>query len=445
MKNFKKVTAMLMGATFIMSASFMTFAENNNRLNSETSVNEVLDMSISNEAVIKSIDKNDGNTQILITTNEANPMDIMLNLSNDTKVDLGSLNIGDTVNVKYSKAMTRSIPPQSAAFEIEKIDSNNSNPEASLPIENGLPSAMTLNAVIGEITDGNYKSILVNDSQNSQIALNLDSNTAILKVDGTEIGISELKAGDRVTVLHSPAMTFSLPPQTYAYAIILSDEQIAAPKLVKTASVDTDETGVTVVTSEDGEYIVRINDETQISQYRTKNIVKASDIKEGTTFLFWSDIITASLPAQATAKKILILPQIESENDENLDRDSKVTDLNQIVINGETLNLETKPIQIIDGYTMVPLRQIAEKLGFQVQWNSENSSVELDRGTVKSSLKLGEDSYSVQFGKQLDTTTPQSLGIAPLSLDGNVYIPTEFFDVIAENTVSVVDGILNIN
>lgn len=445
MKNIKKATAIIMGATIMMSSAAMVMADNNiNSVGLESSIS--VENNITSKVIIKSIEKGEEITRILVTPVDDSSMDIMLNISDDTKIDLETLKEGDIVLATYSKAMTRSIPPQSNAIEIVKEDSDASG--SDIATQPSL-SLMNLNAIVSEITDEEgYKSILVDDSndKNSQISLNIDDNTIVMNVNGEAVGFSELKAGDKISVVHSPAMTFSLPPQTYAYAVIVNNEQVAVPQYIEAGKVTT-ENDTTTIESKDGNYIIRVDKDTQIVPFKTKNIVTAQDIVEGTTLFAWYDIMTASMPAQATANKVMILPQIDNQDPEQVQVSvDAITVLDKVIINGEELDLKDNKIKDKDNFVMLPLRPIAEKLGFGINWNEETNSVELVKGTVNAMLADGEDKYTIHHGKSLIQEV-KSVGMFPMNIDGYLYVPSDFFGILSEDSsvLSSVDGILNIN
>lgn len=462
MKNFKKLTAIVMGATLIASASIAVSASN--IISPQKDINLEENINFIKEVTILEINKDDKTILIDESPLEVSSIhEVLLKVSDDTIIDWDSLNVGDRITATYSKAMTRSIPPQSNAVEISKIES-----EISDTLEKS-PSTIKLNAVIDEINDDEkYKSILVTDSeqQNSQISLNIDENTIIINADGTPINFSDLKESDKLNVVHSPAMTFSLPPQTYAYAVIVNNDQITIPQYIEVGKVENND-NLVQIENIDGDLIVSLTDDTEVVPFKTKNIVKATDIKQGDRIFAWYDIVTASLPAQATANKVMLLPEInlptspETEdavmtletsspvshlNDINTTKEiniETIKDVNNIVVNNETLSLNNE-LQSLNNCTMIPVRQVAQELGFNVNWNAEASTATLDKGTVKTEVTVGNDSYSVTIGRALPSE-PVSLGAAPIFIGDNLYVPVNLFDLISDNSVTVVDGILNIN
>lgn len=78
---------------------------------------------------------------------------------------------------------------------------------------------------------------------------------------------------------------------------------------------------------------------------------------------------------------------------------------------------------------MLPLRTIAESLGFTLTWKQEDSSVELSKGAQWTNVKVGADNYSVN--KML-----KPLGTAPELKDNTMYVPASFFQEILHVSVT---------
>lgn len=111
-----------------------------------------------------------------------------------------------------------------------------------------------------------------------------------------------------------------------------------------------------------------------------------------------------------------------------------------LTLNGTPLDAITALAELDGkGNTLVPLRSVAEALGFTVQWNAATGSIDLNRQAVWTQVTLGVDSYAK--GKM----APQSLGAAPVLVDDKTYVPLTFFDTILGAQVEQApDGILNI-
>ncbi|WNC15252.1 copper amine oxidase N-terminal domain-containing protein [Brevibacillus brevis] len=79
---------------------------------------------------------------------------------------------------------------------------------------------------------------------------------------------------------------------------------------------------------------------------------------------------------------------------------------------------------------LVPLREVAESLGFQVKWNAELKAAEVAKGAIFSYAKAGEDRYP--FAKMYKT-----LGAEPRLINGSTYVPVAFVDEILQAEVTV--------
>lgn len=81
----------------------------------------------------------------------------------------------------------------------------------------------------------------------------------------------------------------------------------------------------------------------------------------------------------------------------------------------------------IQATMMVPLRAVAEKLGFVVQWNGDGT-IFMDDGKMNTTITLGEDLY------QVTTSIKDAVGMSvPFSLGmpgGKTYVPLTLFDAL---------------
>ena len=91
---------------------------------------------------------------------------------------------------------------------------------------------------------------------------------------------------------------------------------------------------------------------------------------------------------------------------------------------------------------MVPLRGVAEKLGYDVSWDGEHGGVKLDDGEVNTIVYIGEDNYYMASSVAIGMSAPTSLGAAPVIKDDMTFVPAELFNVLAcgENTYTAENG-----
>ena len=80
---------------------------------------------------------------------------------------------------------------------------------------------------------------------------------------------------------------------------------------------------------------------------------------------------------------------------------------------------------------MIPLRMVAEALGYKVTWNEEAERVELERLPHWITLKPGEDAYT--FAK----TAPMPLGKAPELVNDTTFVPVEFVREILQTEYTI--------
>jgi len=165
----------------------------------------------------------DGDQIHVLGENDANPAnDIIANIADDTVIidaqtgaiidDDNAFNVGDTVYVTVSSAMTRSIPPISnALMAVVNI------PENML----GIPEYLIAEEV--EVNDDGSVTIL---NQNKDIYITIPSGLEIeaMEPDGDKenikVAASDLKKGDTLIVYYD-AVAMSYPAQTTATRAIL--------------------------------------------------------------------------------------------------------------------------------------------------------------------------------------------------------------------------------
>lgn len=78
----------------------------------------------------------------------------------------------------------------------------------------------------------------------------------------------------------------------------------------------------------------------------------------------------------------------------------------------------------VDGTVMMPLRAVAESLGYTVTWVAESRSVELTRGAHFITMSIDKDEYA--FSRR----APQNLGMAPTLVGDSTYVPMNFVEEI---------------
>ena len=141
-------------------------------------------------------------------------------------------------------------------------------------------------------------------------------------------------------------------------------------------------------------------------------------------------VTTRSIPAQTTPEKIIIMyekavPPIYIFTEEEKALMAKSLDNAIININGKAIKAQGV-FMTDNGILMVPVRTIAEAMGFNVEWFGDTKTVQVGRSL---SFVIGKDQYSY------NRMAPVSLGAAPVLKDGKTFVPIEFF------TMNTIDGI----
>ncbi len=108
-----------------------------------------------------------------------------------------------------------------------------------------------------------------------------------------------------------------------------------------------------------------------------------------------------------------------------------------IKYNGEAVAL-TPSARIIDGVTMVPVRQLAEHMGFDVKYDEKYNSVAVSLGNDYMFFNVG-NAYTTVFGTDLFAPYPTT------NLDGTIYVPLRTFADGAGSTLTVSDDFYTLN
>lgn len=99
-----------------------------------------------------------------------------------------------------------------------------------------------------------------------------------------------------------------------------------------------------------------------------------------------------------------------------------------VVINGDKIaadGIYTEGKQI-----MLPLRSVAEKLGYKVTWDEAKQGITLDNGEVNTTVYIGEDNYYMASSIAIGMSAPTVLGAAPALKGDKTYVPAEMFSVL---------------
>lgn len=269
-----------------------------------------------------------------------------------------------------------------------------------------LQGTIPFSGVILEILkeDSKATGILVSVAENShaEMQFNLSDQTAVIDYKtGFAASLSEAEAGDRILVVASPACTYSIPPQCAAYVVLTNVDEEASVKLLEIGEILKKANGDYVIQDSNHEYIVTATDQTEMLPYRTKQVLLAESLEKGNRILVWSDVMTLSLPAQMAADRIVLLPVGEQTGEWQAESGHEKQSAGA-------------------GEEMLPLRTIAESLGFKVKWTGQGQRVDLVRGAQTFTMNIGSYDYGVQKMRCVLKTAPEIR-------EGRTFVPRAFF------------------
>ena len=282
-------------------------------------------------------------------------------------------------------------------------------------IERSIHNVISTKGKIKEINEGQVR--VSGEGAYGEIVLNIQDSTYILNAqDGTQIPFEKLKKSDAITAYYGSSVTRSIPPQGNAIALIVGTPQTGSVGMyMKVAKVEE---------YRDRSIKVLCTNFDRLITIRPDVLAQITDIKEGSELIVWYDMMTMSIPAQATATKALLL-QDQADITVHLSAGT-------IVINGKELVLSVDDRIESNGNTlMLPLRVIAESQGYNVVWDDETKTIELQNGArTMATMTIGNKTYGkFKMAVQLD--------YAPEILNGKTLVPVEFFTDLLQLKVKV--------
>ncbi len=255
---------------------------------------------------------------------------------------------------------------------------------------------------------------LLGEGDFKEVVLKLDDKTYIVDgISGKLVTEKNLKKGLAITGYYSPMTTRSIPPQSKAFAVVIGDTNDRAIYL-QVEQVLKVPNGVRVLCT-NGDRLVTITSDV---------LVNAKNIKVGDELLVWYRMMTMSLPGQATATKAVKL-------NTQANCSIKLHELPGVIaVNGQEIQLTTGEFLKQGQTRLVPLRAVAEKLGYKVEWVAETQLVKLHKGWQTVALKAEVTDY--QLNNQM-----LKLDAAPQFNNGKILVPMEFFSEVLAYTTEI--------
>lgn len=219
-----------------------------------------------------------------------------------------------------------------------------------------------------------------------------DKNTLIVNNAGKEI---ELEKGMKFTayVDTRKPMILIYPPQYSPELIVVQTEETGTVRLDK---FDKD------LLNEKKDLVIHLSDETVIMNLSGRKL-KAGDIINKDVAIFY-EILLESYPAQTGPSKVIVLEREEKSPIE------------------EARKIASSDYYEINGVKMIPLRTIAEKLGYKVESTGQGAIV--SKGAL--SFTITRESKTYGYNKAI-----RYFKEAPALLEENkTYVPEEFLEVL---------------
>jgi hypothetical protein len=310
-----------------------------------------------------------------------------------------------------------------------------------------ISSYISNTAIVSEINDGTIKTITdVTDAENQENVMNFTTNDDTLVIDavsGEIKTVADIKTDDVITVYtnaYAPALLL-LPVQYQADVIVLNS---ASDDALGFIDVDTYVSNEDVLVNAANTLALNIDENTEVIN-KDGSAYEGELANKDLAVLYTNS--TRSIPALTTPEKVVVLgdneaalaqikpakneteatpaPEATTAPTEAPDVKVDFTSFKTVTAGDETIeNVYSK-----NDTLFVPLRKIAETLGFTVEWDGENRAVILNGGVY--SLKIDENSYVK--GKMV----PQELSAAPEITNDLTYVPVEYFFEILEAQANV--------
>ncbi len=117
---------------------------------------------------------------------------------------------------------------------------------------------------------------------------------------------------------------------------------------------------------------------------------------------------------------------------------ASVTEISENKFESYIIQINEKKTDI-NACIMVPVRAIAEELGFKVSWNKD--SISIDNGARHVNIIIGVDSYILTPSIEgiIGTSAPFSFGTPSVVTNGVTYVPLGLFDALLDNKKDTIE------
>lgn len=165
--------------------------------------------------------------------------------------------------------------------------------------------------------EGNVISISLTSEENGDYVMNVTDNTVwVDAVEKVKASQEDLTEGETIYVYHSPVSTRSLPPQSEAFAVVLNIPQDIAVGVYHEVEDIVTNGEIFTITTDNGGLYLNVTSDTQVKDYTTGESAEIGNVGRGDRIIAWYGAVAMSYPGQANASDILVLPAVETVENE---------------------------------------------------------------------------------------------------------------------------------
>ncbi len=255
-------------------------------------------------------------------------------------VEVKDLKAGDKVEVTSTSPLATKDIKEATAVALVTEDAE---------VTEDAPSYYRHIGTVAEVAEGSVDVVIEEDMV---VTFATTEATRLYTIDGEE---AEAVAEDDMVIVLSKSPLMSRDIKEAAVIVVTNEESQASVYL------DTFDMADDALLSADAELVLNMEN---AEEYAGKKL------------LVFYDFALMSLPAQTTPYKVVVLEDEatdEPEEEESVRVEFSIGD-SMIGINGEMVEVE-KPYIVGEGVTLVPIRVISESFGAEVNWDGETKTV----------------------------------------------------------------------
>lgn len=289
--------------------------------------------------------------------------------------------------------------------------------------EEEIPNYIEFHGKINNVNseEDRFSILAENDLENAldKLVAHLSDDVVILDEETMDfISMEDLVEGMEVSIYYEKEtmMMLSYPPQLSPDVVVVKSDDVDL-------NIKIDKFGKELI-SDDNSLKLNINDEVALVDLEGEKIEK-EDLANKDLIVFYT-VSTRSIPAQTTPQRVIAI------------KNHEVKTLHYFNLNGARINLGNIMYKTDDGELMVPLREIAEVLDFNIGWDQETQSAKLEKDDHTASLTIGKGEYQY-YDMIID------LGVAPELVESTTYVPVSFIqNILIAGMEVTMDGVLEI-